>query len=135
MNTQSTRIGLSVVEAGWLLHRTEAQIRGMLRRGELVFVVEGRMIDPGSVRECLTGAYARLLLDLLLAREFEVPRPEYRYGSPAPLYPGPLGFLLTTGFLVPEDAIEPAIDELASSLGRDLLRSGAALEAIELSVR
>jgi hypothetical protein len=43
-------MGLSVVEAGWLLQKTETQVRGMLRRGELTYVVEGRKIDPASVR-------------------------------------------------------------------------------------
>ena len=77
----STKIGLSVVEAGWLLQRPEGQIRGMLRRGELAYVVAGRKIDPASVREHLDGAYARLLLDVVLGGEFEVPRPVCRGGS------------------------------------------------------
>ncbi len=131
----SKKIGLSVVEAGWLLQKTESQIRGMLHRGELTYVVEGRKIDPTAVGASLAGAYACLLLDLLLAGEFEVPKPEYRYGPPAPLYPGLPGFVYMTGFLVPEQAIENSMDELARSLGRDLLRPGAALEAIERSVR
>ena len=110
MNTP-TKIGLSVVEAGWLLQRPEARIRGMLRRGELSYVVAGRLIDPASVRACLTGAYARLILDVVLAGGFRVPRPERRWGAPAPLYPGVLGLALQTGFVVPEDEIEPRLDE------------------------
>ena len=120
MNT-STKIGLSVVEAGWLLQRPEGQIRGMLRRGGLAHVVAGRKIDPASVREHLKGAYAHLLLDVVLRGDVKVPRPEYRGGWPAPLYPDPIGLALQTGFYFPEDEIEPLMDELADSLGPELL--------------
>lgn len=121
MNVHFTKLGLSVCEAGWLLQKPEGQIRGMLRRGELRYVVAGRMIDPASVRARLTGAYARLLLDVVLAGRFVVPRPERRWAAPAPLYPGVLGLALQTGFVVPEDEIEPRLDELARTLGPELL--------------
>jgi hypothetical protein len=101
--TKTPKLGLSVLEAGWLLQKTEGQIRGMVRRGELSYVVEGRKIDPASVRRRLDGAYAEHLLDCVLGGEFDVPRPEYQSGSPAPLYPGMLGIALQTGYLVPED--------------------------------
>ena len=135
MNGHFSRIGLSVVEAGWLLQKTEAQIRGMLRRGELTYVVERRKIDPVSVREGLSGAYAQLLLDLVLAGEFAVWRPENRYGPPAPLYPGLLGLALQTGFVVSEDAIVPVVDELAGTIGPEFPRPSTSHEAIERSVR
>lgn len=128
MNT-STKIGLSVVEAGWLLQRSEGQIRGMLRRGQLTYVVEARRIDPESVRSRLGGAYARLLLDLVLGSEFEVPRPERRWRPPAPLYPGVLGLALQMGFAVAKDEVEPLMDELV----RTHPRSGAAEVARPLS--
>ena len=121
MNTNSTKIGLSVVEAGWLLQGSEGQVRGMLRRGELAYVVDGRKLAPASVRERLQGAYARLLLDVVLGGDFKVPRPEYRSGPPAPLYPDTLGLALQTGVYVPEEEIEPLMDELAESLGPELL--------------
>ena len=135
MNNFSMKIGLSVVEAGWLLQRPEGQIRGMLRRGELTYVVAGRRIDPAGVRARLTGAYARLLLDAVLAGGLEVPRPERRGAAPAPLYPGMLGLALQTGYLVPEDEIEPLMDELARIHGSELLGWQTAFEASERSVR
>ena len=134
MHVHFTKLGLSVVEAGWL-QRPEAQIRGMLRRGELSYVVAGRLIDPASVRACLTGAYARLILDVVLAGGFRVPRPERRWGAPAPLHPGVLGLAFQMGFVVPEDEIEPRLDEARRILGPELLGDPAALRASERSVR
>ena len=131
----SRRLGLSLCEAGWLLQRPEGQIRGMLRRGELTYVVEGRKIDPTSVRANLAAAYARLLLDLLLADGFEVPRPEHRWGPPAPHYPEVLRLALQMGFVVPEDEIEPLIEELARTIEPELLGRPPPLEARERSVR
>src|SRR5437870_13190254 len=117
----STKIGLSVVEAGWLLQRPEGQIRGMLRRGELAYVVAGRKIDPASVREHLDGAYARLLLDVVLGGEFEVPRPVCRGGEPAPLYPGIVGLAFQAGFAMSREKVKSVMDELALSRGPALL--------------
>lgn len=85
--TESPKLGLSVLEAGWLLQKTEAQVRGMLRRGELAYVVDRRKIDPASVRRRLHGAYPDHLLDCVLDGKFPVPVPEYRSGPPAPLDP------------------------------------------------
>jgi hypothetical protein len=134
MNTQTSKIGLSVREAGWFLQKTESQIRGMLRRGELEYVVEGRRIDPASVRPGLGGDYARLLLDLVLAGEFEVPKLERRYGPPAPLYPAVLEFVVTTGCFLHEDEIEHAMDAFAR-LGQELVRTRYTTPAIEPRVR
>ena len=128
MNVHFTKLGLSVGEAGWLLQRPEARIRGMLRRGELSYVVAGRIVDPASVRACLTDAYARLLLDVVLAGGFVVPRPERRWGAPVPIHPGVLGLALQTGFVVPEDGIEPRLDE-----ARTHRRAGAAWASRPLS--
>jgi len=129
----SSKIGLSVVEAGWLLQRPESQIRGMLRRGELAYVINGRKIDPARVRPLLDGAYALLLLDVVLGGQFEVPRPDYRGGPPAPLYPGTLGLALQTGCFVLEEEICPAMDEL--TLGRSCWRVPTAHEGSERRVR
>lgn len=128
MKINSTKIGLSVVEAGWLLQRPEGQVRGMLRRGELAYVIAGRKTDPASVREHLDGAYARLLLDVVLGGEFEVPRPEYRGGPPADLYPDTLGLAFQSGYYIPEEEIEPLMDQLADSLGPDLFGRATASE-------
>jgi hypothetical protein len=137
MNTRiaTPRMGLSVVEAGWLLQKTETQVRGMLRRGELTYVVEGRKIDPASVRRRLDGAYADLLLDCVLGGEFPVPRPEYRSGPPAPLYPGTIGLALQLGVLVPEEEIKPLMDEHAHTHGPAFLGWPTARETSEQSVR
>ena len=134
MNT-SKKIGLSVREAGWLLQKSEGQIRGMLRRGELTYVVERRRIDPVSVRPRLGGDFLRVLLDVVLAGEIEVPRPERRYGPPAPLFPGLLEFALTTGFLARDEEIEAVMNELAGDLGPELLRPSTPDEVTEPSVR
>jgi hypothetical protein len=120
----SSKIGLSVVEAGWLLQRPEGQIRGMLRRGELAYSVEGRKIDPASVRARIGSAYASLLLNLALGGQFKVPLPEYRGGPPAPLYPDTLGLALQTGYYLPEDEICSVLDELALTLGPELIGCG-----------
>ena len=131
----STKIGLTVVEAGWLLQRPERQIRGMLRRGELRYVVAGRKIDPASVREQLDGAYARLLLDVVLGGGFKVPRPTCRGDEPAPLYPGIVGLAFQTGFTMPKDKIKSVMDELALSRGPALLGWPPDGESSERSVR
>lgn len=131
--TNYPKVGLSVCEAGWLLQRTEGQVRGLLRRGELTYVVEGRKIDAESVRTRLSGAYARLLLDVVLGADFEVPRPEHRWGAPAPMCPGVLGLALQIGFVVPGDEIGSLFDELASAHGSELLGWLTAPEASERS--
>ena len=51
------------------------------------------------------------------------------------LYPGMLGLALQTGYLVPEDEIEPLMDELARIHGSELLGWQTAFEASERSVR
>ena len=131
----SSKIGLSVVEAGWLLQRPEGQIRGMLRRGELSFVVAGRKIDPASVREHVDGAYARLLLDVVLGGEFKVPRPTCRGDEPAPLYPGIVGLAFQAGFALSQDKVKSVMDELALSRGPALLGWPLGGESSERSVR
>ena len=131
----STKIGLTVVEAGWLLQRPEGQVRGMLRRGELSFVVAGRKIDPASVRERLDGAYARLLLDVVLGGGFKVPRPTCRGDEPAPLYPGIVGLAFQAGFALSPDKVKSVMDELALSRGPELLGWPLGGESSERSVR
>jgi hypothetical protein len=114
MNTFSnTKIGLSVFEAGWLLQKTEAQVRGMLRRGELSYAVAGRKIEPASVRMLLHCEYAELMQDVVLAGGIEAPRPERRHGGRAPLLPGVIQLALETGFVVHPDEIEWVMNEIA----------------------
>jgi hypothetical protein len=130
MNTNLGKIGLSVVGAGWLLQRTEGRVRGMLRRGELAYAVGGRKIDPASVRDHLDGAYARLLLDVVLGGEFKVPRPLCRGDRPAPLYPSVVGLAFQTGFAMPPEKTKSVMDELALSRGPGLLGRQPESEAV-----
>jgi hypothetical protein len=132
--TRIPKLGLSVLEAGWLLQKTDTQVRSMLRRGELAYVVEGRKIDPASVRRRLDGAYADVLLDCVLGGEFPVPRPEYRSGPPASLYPGTIGLALQLGIFIPEEEIKPLMDELAQTHGPAFLGWPTPRETSEQSV-
>jgi hypothetical protein len=79
------KIGLSVHEAGWLLQKTESQVRGMLRRGDLLYAVVERKIDPASVDLLIESPFNRLLFEWLLAGRIAAPKPASRYGPPAPL--------------------------------------------------
>jgi hypothetical protein len=86
MNEHTAKIGLSVLETGWLLQKTESQVRGMLRRGELRYVVDGRKVDPESVEELIESGLARMLMRRLLAGLLVAPPPQRRWGEPADLF-------------------------------------------------
>jgi hypothetical protein len=86
MNEYTEKIGLSVLETGWLLQKTESQVRGMLRRGELRYVVEGRKVDPESVEGLIESGLARMLMRRLLAGPLVAPCPERRWGEPEDLF-------------------------------------------------
>jgi hypothetical protein len=88
MTISKNKIGLSVLEVGWLLQKTELQVRGMLRRGELLYAIEGRKIDAKSVDAFLKGEFAKMLLRGLLAGLLKAPKPHKRYAPPAPLLDG-----------------------------------------------
>jgi hypothetical protein len=80
------KIGLSVVEAGWLLQKSEAQVRRMLKRGELSYAVDGRLLVIEDVDRLLETALATVCLRWLRRGVIEVPRPEQRWGRPASLF-------------------------------------------------
>jgi hypothetical protein len=80
------RVGLSALEAGWLLEKTEGEVRGMLKRGELAYAVAGKKVCPESVAGLLTTGLQSVLLRSLLAGRVVAPRPERRYGPPAALW-------------------------------------------------
>lgn len=77
--------GLSAQEAGWLLQKTESQVRGMLRKGELRYATSGGNIDPESVRSLLPDELVEWILNHMVAGAVIAPRPEARYGEPEPL--------------------------------------------------
>jgi hypothetical protein len=81
MTTYPDKIGLSTLEAGWLLQKTEGQVHGMLRRRELHCVVEGRLIDPDDVDSFIESEFDRMLMRRLLAGVLVAPRPEKRWGE------------------------------------------------------
>ena len=57
----------------------------MLWRGELSYVVARRKIDPAGVADLIEGEFASKLLGWLRAGLLTAPRPQKRYGHPAPL--------------------------------------------------
>lgn len=81
MSTYTQKQGLSAWEAGWLLQKTEAQVRHMLRRGDLRFVARGK-VDPESVRDLLDDEFTQYLLDLVVDGSIIASRPLTRYGEP-----------------------------------------------------
>ena len=105
MTTSHDRIGLSVLEVGWLLQKTESQVRGMLRRGELLYAVEGRKIDPAGIDELIESEFERKLCQWLLAGLLAAPRPQKRYGLPAPLFDGFQQLMLASPALVLEKTV------------------------------
>lgn len=85
MNT-TTKIGLSVVETGWLLQKSEAQVRSMLKRAELPYAVEGRLVSIADVEARLETALAFVCFRWLRSGLIDAPRPQTRWGRPASLY-------------------------------------------------
>lgn len=83
------KIGLSVVEVGWVLGKTESQIRRMLKKGVLRYAAGNRKIDPDVVWEQLPADESRELRSLalwaLIRRQIGVPMPGSRFGPPAPI--------------------------------------------------
>ena len=75
-----------MLEAGWLLEKTESEIRGMLKRGELAYAVADRKVCPESVAGLLATGLQCMVLRSLLAGRVVAPKPERRYGPPASLW-------------------------------------------------
>jgi hypothetical protein len=98
----TTRIGVSVLEAGWVLGKTESQIRRLLRDGALTYLVAPRWITPESIR-ALFGDEDDLgteALGAILTGDIVAPRPSRRYGPAQPIFPHLLPHLLSNAVLI-----------------------------------
>jgi hypothetical protein len=114
----SKRIGLSVLEAGWVLGKTESQVRHLLNKGVLLYVVPPRWIDPGSLRALLDADDFRPeALEALLSGALVAPRPERRNGAPRPIFPFLLPHLLEAATLVWHSCGARPCDESCPQLG------------------
>lgn len=102
----STKIGLSVIETGWLLQKTEAQVRGMLKRAELSYAVDGRLVAVGDVEALLETALASVCFRRLCAGLLVAPRPEKRWGRPASLFAAFDAMMLAAPALVVDEQTE-----------------------------
>jgi hypothetical protein len=78
---QQLKIGLTVPEVGWLLQKTEAQVRGMLGREELKYAVSARLIEIESLRPFIDTDLGRFCLDALTQGHIRAPLPDTRWGS------------------------------------------------------
>jgi hypothetical protein len=97
----SKRIGVSVLEAGWVLGKTESQVRRLLKKGALHYVLVPRWIDPESVRALFDDDELQPeALEALLHGGLDAPRPVRRYAEPRPIFPYLLPHLLTDATLV-----------------------------------
>jgi hypothetical protein len=96
----SRRFGLTVVETGWLLQKTEAQVRGMLKRGELSYAVDRRLIDVRDVQKLLPSGdrLVHLSAAWLTHGLVVAPSPAARWGKPAPLSAGVDALLAAAAF-------------------------------------
>lgn len=102
MNT-SIKVGLSVVETGWLLQKTEAQVRGMLQRGELSYAVDSRLVATDDVEALLESALAFVCFRRLSRGVLVAPRPAKRWGAPAELWAAFDALMLTAPALVVDE--------------------------------
>lgn len=110
-----TRIGLSIREVSWLLQRSEARVRGMLRRGELSYAVAGRRVDPVGVADLIEGPFVHRLMSALLAGRLVAPRALTRAGQPAALLVGLQPLLVgPTNIPFAKDAVSVHSDEKGS---------------------
>ena len=125
MYEANEKIGLSVREAGWLLQKTESQVRRLLRRGELWYAVSERKIDPESVDGLIESEFSRTMMRWLLAGLLVATKPESRYGRPAPLLDALQPLMLASPALVHDERtgrseIVPRLaDHLQSSDAKD----------------
>jgi hypothetical protein len=83
------RIGVSVREAGWLLSRTESQVRRLVRTGTLVYAVRPTRLCTESVRGLFNDDALRPIREAALAAVLEgrvrVPALTTRYAKPVPI--------------------------------------------------
>ncbi|HEY8776901.1 MAG TPA: hypothetical protein VIM33_10555 [Gaiellaceae bacterium] len=62
------KIGLSVREAGWLLSKSEPQVRRLLAKGQLEYAVQLTLVDPDSIRRLFARDSSLNLRALALGR-------------------------------------------------------------------
>jgi hypothetical protein len=83
------RVGVTIREAGWLLSRSESQVRRLVQKGELVYAVHPKRLTVESVsgrfpddalRPIRQAALAAIVQDRMRA-----PAPITRYARPVPI--------------------------------------------------
>jgi hypothetical protein len=83
------KLGVSIREAGWLLGKSEPQVRRLLRAGQLELAVPPARITPASVAALFpTDEYQSLrqaAMTAILECRIKVPAPATRYARPAPI--------------------------------------------------
>jgi hypothetical protein len=83
------RIGVSVREAGWLLSRSESQVRRLVQAGTLVYAVCPTRLCTESVSGLFSNDALRPIREAALTAVLEgrarVPAPATRYAKPVPI--------------------------------------------------
>jgi hypothetical protein len=83
------RIGVSVREAGWILSRSESQVRRFLQTGRLVYAVRPTRLCADSVRALFPDDGLRPIREAALTAVAEgvvrAPAPATRYARPVPI--------------------------------------------------
>lgn len=83
------RIGVSTREAGWLLSRSESQVRRLLKTGELAYAVRPTRLTVESVSTRFPDDALRPVREAALAAilqgRMRAPAPTTRYARPAPI--------------------------------------------------
>lgn len=83
------RIGLSIRETGWLLSRSESQVRRLVKAGRLSYAVEPTRLAAESVRALFPDDRLRPVreaaLTAVLNDRLRVPAPATRYARPVPI--------------------------------------------------
>jgi hypothetical protein len=83
------RIGVTIREAGWLLTRSEPQVRRLVRVGKLVFAVRPTRLTVESVSALFPDDALRPIRDAALASilqgRMRAPAPATRYARPVPI--------------------------------------------------
>jgi hypothetical protein len=83
------RIGVTIREAGWLLTRSESQVRRLVRTGELSYAVRPTRLTVESVGSRFPDDALRPLREAALTAVLEgrvrVPPPITRYARPVPI--------------------------------------------------
>jgi hypothetical protein len=83
------RIGVSTRDAGWLISRSEPQVRRLVQVGKLVYAVQPTRLCAESVRRLFPDDALRPIREAALAAVLEgrirVPATTPRYAKPLPI--------------------------------------------------